>query len=82
MHAPIKLPPQGNLSSIPQLLSLRIMRIWTSPEKMDIQLQELKQLLLARDYPETLIDSSIKKTRKVPRKVALFKVRKKAPKIV
>ena len=34
--------------------------------------------MLARDYPESLIDSSIKKARKVPRKVALFKVRKKS----
>ena len=68
--------PKATSSSIPYSLSLRIVRICTNSEKRDLRLQELKQLLLTRDYPETLIDSSIKKARKIPRKVALLKVKK------
>ena len=36
----------------------------------------MKELLLARKYPESLIDWSIDKARKIPRKVALLKVKK------
>ena len=38
---------------------------------------ELKELLLARKYPENLVDRSIEKPRKIPRKIALLKVKKK-----
>ena len=38
---------------------------------------ELKELLLARNYPESLIDRSIEKAKKIPREVALMKVKKK-----
>ena len=69
--------PKATSSSIPYSLSLRIVRICTNSEKRDQRLKELKQLLLARDYPENLIDSAIEKARKIPRKVALLKVRNK-----
>ena len=42
-----------------------------------MRLDELKTFLLARNYPEKLLDSSINRARKIPRKVALLKVRKK-----
>ena len=35
----------------------------------------MKQLLLARNYPEPLIDSSINRAKKIPRKIALLKVK-------
>ena len=53
------------------------MRICTNPEKRDNRLSDLKELLLARKYPESLVDRSIEKARKIPRKIALLKVRKK-----
>ena len=69
--------PKATTKSIPYSLSLRIVRICTKPETRDIRLTELKELLLARNYPESLIDRSIDKARKIPRKVALFKVKRK-----
>ena len=40
-------------------------------------MRELKIVLLQRGYPEELINRGIEKARKIPRKVALLKVRKK-----
>ena len=40
-------------------------------------MSELKELILARQYPESLIDRAIERARKIPRKVALLKVRTK-----
>ena len=49
----------------------------TKPETRDNRLQELKQLLLDRNYPENLIDFSISRARKISRKIALKKVNNK-----
>ena len=38
---------------------------------------ELKELLMARQYPEPLINKAIDKAKKIPRKIALLKVHKK-----
>ena len=69
--------PKSTTASIPFSLSLRIVRICTNTLKRDIRLAELKQLLLARNYPEPLIDSAVTKARKIPRKIALLKVKDK-----
>ena len=45
-----------------------------------MRLNELKQLLLDRDYPERLVDSALDKARKVPRDAALKRVIKKKQK--
>ena len=37
-------------------------------------------MLLAREYPENIIDSAINKARKIPRRIALLKVRPKLKK--
>ena len=58
-------------------MALRIVRICTKKDQRDIRLNELKELLLAREYPENLIDRAIAKAVKIPRKVALLKVRRK-----
>ena len=63
-------------ASIPISLSLRIARICIDPANSEKKVLDLKQRLLDRDYPEALIDSSIYKARKVPRKAALRKVNK------
>ena len=68
---------KSTTKAIPYWLSLRIIRICTKPEFRDIRLSELKELLLARQYPESLIDRSIERARKIPRKVALLKMRTK-----
>ena len=45
-----------------------------------MKLDDLKQMLLDRDYPEGLIDSDLDKARKVPRDAALKRVIKKKQK--
>ena len=42
-----------------------------------MRLKEIKELLLSRQYPESLVDRALKKAKQIPRKVALFKVKKK-----
>ena len=69
--------PKTTTQSIPYSLSLRIVRICTKIENRDKRLAELRQLLLERNYPESMVDRGIEKARKVPRKVALMKVKKK-----
>ena len=55
--------PKSTTKSIPYSLSLRIVRICSKEENRDKRLHELKELLLARNYPESLIDRSIKKAK-------------------
>ena len=38
---------------------------------------ELRDLLIARDYPESLVTRAIERAKKIPRKIALLKIRKK-----
>ena len=59
--------PIGCTKNIPFSLGLRIVRICTNPKTRDLRLNELKQLLLEREYPNRLIDSALDKARKVPR---------------
>ena len=70
--------PKATSKAIPYSLALRIIRICTKKDLRDLRLKELKELLLAREYPENLIDRAITKAAKIPRKVALLKVRRKA----
>ena len=63
-------------ATIPFSLSLRIVRICIKIENRDKRLQEFKEVLTARGYPEELLNRGINKARKIPRKVALVKVEK------
>ena len=63
--------------SIPFSLSLRVVWICSKAENREKRLRQLKYLLLARNYPESLIDRSMEKAKKFPRKIALLNVRKK-----
>jgi hypothetical protein len=69
--------PKTTSKAIPFSLSLRIVRICSKQENRNRRLNELKELLLARNYPESLIDRSIAKAIKIPRKIALLKVKQK-----
>ena len=59
--------------NIPFSVSLRIVRICTKPIKRDERLQELRRLLLERDYFPHLVDSAIARARSIPRVQALNK---------
>ena len=69
--------PIGCTKNIPYSLGLRIVRICTNPEVKDIRLNELKKLLLSRNYPKRLVDSALDKARNVPRYTALKRVIRK-----
>ena len=69
--------PKATSKAIPYSLALRIIRICTKRDQRDIRLKDLKELLLARKYPENLIDRAIAtKAVKIPRKVAQLRIRK------
>ena len=67
--------PKSTTLAIPFSLSMRIVRICSKPEVRDKRLAELKELLLARNYPEKIVDSAVSKARKIPKKVVLFKIK-------
>ena len=67
--------PKSTTKSIHYSLSSRIVRICTKEENRDKRLDELKELLLVRKCSENLVDRSTEKARKIPRKVALLKVK-------
>ena len=59
------------MTSIPYSLALRIVPNCTEPEVRDRRLEELKMLLLARDYKLNIINECIRKARAIPRSEAL-----------
>ena len=63
--------PQECKESIPNSLCMRINRICSETESRDQRLQELKIMLMARDYGPGLIDAAIAKARAIPREEAL-----------
>ena len=66
--------PAECLQSIPKSLCTRINRICMEEATRDQRLQELKDMLLAREYTPGVIDSAIAKARATPRHVALRRV--------
>ena len=68
--------PAHVTNNIPFSLALRIVRICTDPTARDARLEELKNLLLSRNYKTSIINVSIDKARKIPRIEALKKVEK------
>ena len=68
--------PPHITENIPFSLAYRIVRICTDQTTRDRRLQELKDLLVSRDYKAKLVDASIKKAIQIPREQALKKVEK------
>ena len=62
------------LDSIPFSLSLRINRVCMEEDTRDMRFQELKEMLLDRDYTPGIINAAISKARAIPRHVALRRV--------
>ena len=60
--------------NIPYSLALRIVRICSEPETLNMRLGELKEMLLGRDYRPGVINSAIERAKLIPRKKALEKV--------
>ena len=63
--------------SIPSSLSLRLVRIYSKPEQLDIRFGELEQMLLSRNYNKNVVRAAIVRAKAIPRLIALEKVEKK-----
>ena len=68
--------PKSVTTNIPFSLSLRIVRICTKYEDRKKRLNQLKELLKERGYPDHVIDPAIERALKIPRAQALRKVKK------
>ena len=73
---PTSCHPNSVTKNIPYSLALRIVRICSETDTRDMRLNELKQMLLDRDYKASIIDAAISKAKAVPRSEALKKVNK------
>ena len=69
--------PLHQTTSIIYSLAYRLRRICSDNETFELRLSELKADLLSRNYSGKIIDSEIKKARKITREEALKKVPKK-----
>ena len=73
IHTHIKTDGHGDSMTDPLWLSCSLPSILsTSPIKRDFRLQQPKSLLLAREYPEKAVDSSIFNAIEIYRKVAFL----------
>ena len=64
-------------TSIPYSLAYRIQRICSCEKARDQRMEELKEMLLQRNYPRGVINAAIEKAKAVPRLEALKRVEKK-----
>ena len=69
--------PKSTTVNLPYSSALRIVRICTKSETRDRRLNELKNLFMNRGYEESMIEKSIEKAKKIPRKYALKRVERK-----
>ena len=66
--------PAHVTNNIPFSLAYRIVRICSESDTRDQRLEELKQLLLDRNYKSNIINSAIERARAIPRMKALERV--------
>ena len=67
--------PKTTTKASPFSLSLRTVRIGTKLSSRDHRLKELNKLLLARQYPESLVDRSTEEACNIRRKISLLKLK-------
>ena len=63
--------PATDTNNIPFSLELRIVRTCTNIIDRDNRMDELKEMLISRDYPDRLIDSAIRRALSISRNKAL-----------
>ena len=59
------------MRNIPYSLALRIVRIVTDPVRRDDRLDELSEMLLSREYPNSVVRSAIQRAKELSRDQAL-----------
>ena len=69
--------PAHVTKNIPYSLALKIIRICTLPTDRDKRLEEVRDMLLERDYKAGIIEAAIQKAKKIDRKDAIKKVETK-----
>ena len=66
--------PKECFENIPLSLAIRINRICSEEHNREIRFQELKEMLIEREYTPGIIDAAIAKARATPRAMALGRV--------
>ena len=66
--------PASVIKNIPFSLALRILRICSEEEARELRFSEPKELLLARSYRLSMVDTAIDRARTIPRSQALRQV--------
>jgi len=70
---PTSCHPKHVCESIPYSLGLRIRRICSNEDDFKKRLEELKNMLLSRQYKTKVIDEALEKVKRIPRQEALKK---------
>jgi len=63
--------PKHTKSSLPYSMAFRLNRICSTPERLNVRVDELKGYLKSRGYPNGLVESQINKALAIPRSEAL-----------
>ena len=63
--------PSDCIRNIPFSLALRIVKICSNMEKRNNRLEELKQMLMEREYDESVVDTAVNRAKKISREKAL-----------
>ena len=58
-------------TSIPYYFGLRILRICSEPEDLKNKMEELKTMLISRNYNKNIVNPALAKALLIPREVAL-----------
>ena len=66
--------PAHCVENIPFSLALRIVRVCTDISTRDTRHTELKNMLMEREYPESMVDNALRKAKAIHRSTALKKV--------
>ena len=71
---PLSCHPSHIFNNVPYSLALRFVRICSKKEDLMTRFQELKEMLLSRNYNRKVIENAIKRSSNVLRKDAIVKV--------
>ena len=65
--------PAHTFKSIPYSLALRLVRIVSNRKQLLIRMDELKTMLISRQYNKNIVENSIERALLIPRETALLK---------
>ena len=71
---PTSCHPSHTFKSIPFSLALRLIKIVSEKDQLEIRLTELKDMLVSRNYNKNIVVAAIEKAKLIPREKALERV--------